>query len=314
MRGCGRIGALVAFVAAGACGPTDAGGPPGTGWIADELRAMYGDLPGEVRYFDGVADLNGDGDPEVLVHVVGPMLCGTGGCNTLVFTSGDSGYALVADIPVTRPPIRVSPRTSNGWRNLLVRVSGGGVIPGYEAELPFDGERYPANPTVPPAEPVSDTAGAVVVIPAFADFTAGTLVSAGEVERGVAAEGGEGMESSSGPLGRWEWVSFQGMDDSFFEVDDPSRYILEIGTDGASVLADCNRGRGGVELEEASIRFTEIATTRMACPPESLGDRYLGYLEYVRSWVLSDGDLYLSLMADGGILRFRQGGEEPGAP
>jgi heat shock protein HslJ len=302
------------ILSASACGPTDAGRPPEIGWIAEEIRAAYSDLLGEIRYFHGAADLNGDDDPEVLVHVVGPMLCGTGGCNTMVFTSGDSGYVLVADIPVTRPPIRVSPRTSNGWRNLLVRVSGGGIIPGYEAELSFDGESYPANPAVPPAEPASDTAGAVVVIPEFADFTEGTLVSAGEAEPSMAAEGGEGTGSSPGPLGRWEWVSFQGMDDSFFEVDDPSRYTLEIGTDGVSVLADCNRGRGGVELASSSIRFTEIATTRMACPPESLADRYLGYLEYVRSWVLSDGDLYLSLMADGGILRFRPGGEGPGAP
>jgi len=104
------------------------------------------------------------------------------------------------------------------------------------------------------------------------------------------------------------------MDDTTLEVDDPARYTLEIRADGVFVLADCNRGRGGVELEGSMIEFTEIATTRMACPPESLANRYLSHLEYVRSWVLSDGNLYLSLMADGGILRFRPGGEDSPGP
>lgn len=325
MRGCVRLALLVAIAAGGACGPSEMATPRDTGWIADELRAAYGDLPGEIRYFDGSADLNGDGDPEVIVHVVGPMLCGTGGCNTLVFTPADSGYRLVADISVTRPPVRVSPQTSYGWRNLLVQVSGGGISPGYEAELRFDGETYPANPTVPPAEPASDTVGAESLIPEFEDFREGTLVSQGgadtggrgetdEVTQAPSPESDEAGLASSGPLGPWEWVSFQGMDDSTLEVDDPARYTLEIRADGVSVLADCNRGRGAVKLDGSMIEFSDIATTRMACPPASLADRYLGYLEYVRSWVLADGDLYLSLMADGGILRFRPGGEHSPGP
>jgi len=301
--GMGALAFLSAAMTAAACSTQEQASPPDTSWIPAELRALYGDVPGEVRYFEGSTDLNGDGNPEVIVHVVGPMLCGTGGCNTLVYTPGDSGYDLVANIGLTRPPIRVSSRSTGGWRSLLVRVSGGGISPGYDAELRFEGGTYPANPTVAPVVPAADTAGAETVIQEFDQFTDGTLVPPPHGPQ-VAAVGAP-------LLGRWEWVSFQGMDDSFFETDDPSRYTLEIREDGVSVVADCNRGMGGVVIEASSVRFTELAVTRMACPPESLGERYLSYLRYVRGWVISNGDLYLSLFADGGIMRFRPGGDGP---
>jgi hypothetical protein len=43
-------------------------------------------------------------------------------------------------------------------------VEGGGIQPGYEAVLRFEGETYPQNPSVPPAEPlVGEVRGKVVV-------------------------------------------------------------------------------------------------------------------------------------------------------
>lgn len=155
-----------------------------------------------------------------------------------------------------------------------------------------------------------DVSGLKVVLSDGAEM----LFSAAEGEaseaQAPAPAGEQGNELlNSGLLGQWEWVSFQGMDDSSLEVSDPSRYTLEIRTDGVSVLADCNRGMGGFESDGASLSFSEIATTRMACPPDSLADLYLSHLSYVRSWLIKDGDLYLSLFADGGIMRFRPAGE-----
>jgi hypothetical protein len=141
--------------------------------VEDRLREMYSDFAPDVYVFKGEVDLTGDGDDEVVVHVVSPMLCGTGGCNTLVFKPAGSGYELVAEISVNRPPIRVSQRTSNGWRNLIVNVSGGGVH-AHDAELEFDGTTYPSNPTVAPVEPAPDTDGAEVLIAEFETFTDGT--------------------------------------------------------------------------------------------------------------------------------------------
>jgi len=186
----------VAVLSIAACGPGDAttnpeahdaaseheaaeaAAAPEAADVESRLRALYGDLGGELRYFDATTDLNGDGQAEIVVYAYGPMLCGTGGCDTLVFTPGVSGYQLVTTISVSRPPIQVSSRSANGWRNLLVHVSGGGIIPGYDAELSFDGTTYPSNPTVAPAEPAPDTEGAELLIPEFESFTDGTLVAA----------------------------------------------------------------------------------------------------------------------------------------
>ena len=172
-----------------ACGPTGPGGESGadpagpeptvatvsenTAPVEAQLREMYADFGRDTHYFDAEADLNGDGVDEVIVHVAGPMVCGTGGCNTLVFTPRGSGYELVGDISITRPPIRVSTHSTGGWRNLIVHISGGG-IQSIDGEVPFDGAAYQSNPTAPMVEAATDLDGAEVVIPEFETFTEGT--------------------------------------------------------------------------------------------------------------------------------------------
>jgi len=150
--------------------------------------ALEGDW--EAHYFDAAADLNGDGTPEAIAYVAGPMVCGTGGCPVLVFTPAADGYRLVSRITVVQPPVRLSPRSSQGWRNLVVGVGGGGMGAG-NTELKFDGTSYPTNPTVPPAEPVADLAGSEVLIAEFASFNDGKPVPAevyGDVKLSLAGE------------------------------------------------------------------------------------------------------------------------------
>jgi hypothetical protein len=119
---------------------------------------------GTVRYVPAFVDLNDDGVKEVIVHVMCQSLCGTGGCPTLVLVPVQSSFRIVSRITITRPPIRVLERKSNGWHDFTVWVEGGGIQPGYEADLPFDGESYATNPTVPPAHRLSPkTAGRVVI-------------------------------------------------------------------------------------------------------------------------------------------------------
>jgi hypothetical protein len=59
----------------------------------------------------------------------------------------------------------------------VVGVGGGGLATG-NAELKFDGEVYPTNPTVPPAEVVTDLVGTEVLIPEFRSYAEGKLVPA----------------------------------------------------------------------------------------------------------------------------------------
>ena len=96
------------------------------------------------------------------------------------------------------------------------------------------------------------------------------------------------------------------MDDTTSVPDDPSKYTLTFGADGtAQIVADCNRGTGSWKSESASqLEFGVIAATQAMCPPDSLHDTYMKQFEWVRSYVIEGGHLFLSTMADGSIIEF----------
>lgn len=104
----------------------------------------------------------------------------------------------------------------------------------------------------------------------------------------------------------WRLVKIMGMDDSVAEPDEPSRYTLEFSKDGqAAILADCNRGTGSWSSEQpGNIQFGPIAATMAMCPEGSISDKYLAQFEWVRSYVMKDGQLFLATMADGSIIEF----------
>jgi hypothetical protein len=102
-------------------------------------------------------------------------VCGTGGCSLFVFAREGDGWRLVTRTTVTRPPVRLAPRRSNGWRHLVVRVAGGGLA-ARDVELVFDGRPYPANPTTVPSAPVPNATGLPVLIAEFASFREGRPV------------------------------------------------------------------------------------------------------------------------------------------
>ncbi|WP_226698969.1 hypothetical protein [Qipengyuania gaetbuli] len=114
-----------------------------------------------MQYALAWSDLNGDGADEAIVHIITPYFCGTGGCNTLVLTPAGPMWSKVAEISVSRTPISVLDSETNGWKDLAISVSGGGGPSGM-MRLAFDGESYPSNPTVAPAEPTEE-AGTVLL-------------------------------------------------------------------------------------------------------------------------------------------------------
>ena len=104
-----------------------------------------------MRYALAWHDLDGDGADEAIVHVISSYLCGSGGCNTLVLTPAGPMWRKVGDISVSRAPVTVLDSATNGWKDITVDIAGGGGASGI-ALLKFDGEAYPSNPTVAPAE------------------------------------------------------------------------------------------------------------------------------------------------------------------
>jgi hypothetical protein len=117
------------------------------------------------RYVAAFHDLNDDGMPEAIVYLVGNEWCGSGGCNTLILARDATSWKIVTNITITSPPIRILANKSNGWHSIGVWVQGGGIQPGYEAELRFDGQTYPRNPSTPPARRVEgEPAGETVIL------------------------------------------------------------------------------------------------------------------------------------------------------
>jgi len=114
-------------------------------------------------------------------------------------------------------------------------------------------------------------------------------------------------EAPGGLVGpTWQLVRFQGGDGKVAIPGDRTSYTLAFRADGTvSARIDCNRGHGGYKLPGGNqIEFGPMAITRAMCPPGSMHDQVVKQLPYIRSYVIKDGHLFLSLMADGGIYEF----------
>lgn len=130
------------------------------------LKNYVGKTPSDndrkLRYLDAWVDLNEDGKKEVIVYLLG--WCGSGGCSTLILEPQGSSFKVITHITIAKLPIRVLATTSHGWHDLTVLVQGGGIVEGYNAELKFNGKKYPSNPFVFPARPLRrDVKGTILI-------------------------------------------------------------------------------------------------------------------------------------------------------
>ena len=106
----------------------------------------------------------------------------------------------------------------------------------------------------------------------------------------------------------WQLLRFQGGDDTILRPDERAKYTLGFGPGGQlTVRVDCNRGRGTwTSSGPSQLRFGPLALTRAACPAGSLHDHIVKQWSFIRSYVMRDGRLFLSLIADGGIYEFER--------
>ncbi len=104
----------------------------------------------------------------------------------------------------------------------------------------------------------------------------------------------------------WQLVKFQGGDGKTLTPDDGAKYTIEFSAGGQlAARIDCNRGRGTWKSSGPNqLELGPLALTRALCPPGSLHDHIVKQWGYVRSYIVKDGHLFLSLMADGGIYEF----------
>ena len=115
------------------------------------------------------------------------------------------------------------------------------------------------------------------------------------------AQSAQGLAGTS-----WQLVKFQGGDGETLTPDDRAKYTIGFGVDGQlTARIDCNRGRGSWKSSGTNqLQLGPLALTRALCPPGSMHDHIVKQWGYIRSYVVKDSHLFLSLMADGGIYEF----------
>lgn len=124
---------------------------------------------------------------------------------------------------------------------------------------------------------------------------------------GCASAGGGDVSALEGTA--WRLVEFQSSSDDIGTIRPGAGgvYTMELRPSGSVAMRlSCNQATGtwtaiaGVS-GYGTFAFGPLATTLAVCPGDSLGERIARDAEYVRSYVLANGRLYLSLMADAGI-------------
>jgi hypothetical protein len=123
----------------------------------------------DASYAYSIVRLSGRKAKEVIVYLTGRNWCGSGGCTALILVPNGSSYTVVTRTTVTQLPIRVLNSRTKGWHDVAVWVEGGGIEPGYEARLRFNGNKYPSNPTVAPALHLRSRVAGKIVIPRSAE-------------------------------------------------------------------------------------------------------------------------------------------------
>jgi len=278
-----------------------AGPQPSAADLSAAITAAAGTDVGDARYFDASVDLDGDGTAEKLVYLAGPMMCGTGGCPLYVFTPGADGYRLVSRLSVVQLPVRLSPRSSQGWRNLVVHVAGGGM-PAADVELEFDGTSYPANPTVEPTSTVTDLSGTEVLIDQFDSYTEGNeLVTA---DTAPASASGDGSPASVAIL-LGEPIQAQDADELRYLVLKAltDRYAAEKGI----TVTQAEKEAYVKHVREALSKDPAVAATLGEESDEDKAARLEIADAFIRQWKINRA-LYEQY---GGRIGYQQGGPEP---
>ena len=105
----------------------------------------------------------------------------------------------------------------------------------------------------------------------------------------------------------WRLVKFEGGDGRVMHPPKPEAFTLGfLAGDALAIRVDCNRGRGTWKaMPPSGIELKPQILTRAFCGKESMHDQMLKHLPLVRSYVMKDGHLFLSLMADGGIYEYQ---------
>lgn len=97
------------------------------------------------RYIYFYEDLNDDKKDEIIVFLWGDNYSGTGGGTLMIF---NNKYNLISKTTVVNMPIIISKNKTNGYRDIIVKVEGGGVYKEFYSVLQYENNKYPLNASV----------------------------------------------------------------------------------------------------------------------------------------------------------------------
>lgn len=88
----------------------------------------------------------------------------------------------------------------------------------------------------------------------------------------------------------WQLVEIRDINDTVYTPEDPSRYLLRFRLENRlQVEADCNQAGATWTLEDNTLSFTSLVSTRKFCTAPSLFNRYIMHLDRVSS-IQREGD------------------------
>jgi len=103
----------------------------------------------------------------------------------------------------------------------------------------------------------------------------------------------------------WKWQQTLYNNDTKSIPPNPDHYTLKLLLDGqVNIRADCNCGGGVYKLDGSRISIEITHTTRAACPPGSLEQRYIRDLNAAAVYFMEGDFLYIDLKYDTGTMKF----------
>ena len=127
-----------------------------------------------------------------------------------------------------------------------------------------------------------------------------TVVAPAEGEGETAATPGADLRGTT-----WEWVSLVDAAGQTTATD-PARYTITFNEgDVANVVADCNTVIANYFTDGTNITIEPGMTSLVACPEDTQDQMFVNALGSSESYVVEDGELFITLVGGSGTLMFR---------
>lgn len=115
--------------------------------------ADYDEIP-SYRYFYNYINLDEDEELELMVYLIGMAFSGSGGSTLDIYDVVGNKLEYVHTMNLVHTPIYINDSMTNGWFDIILYVSGGGIEGNYR--IIKNGEGYPLNPSIEDILPIDN--------------------------------------------------------------------------------------------------------------------------------------------------------------